>query len=221
MIEMYDKEMIDYLYDRYILNDPEYDAVLVENPIEFDPRKYGINSSGNPLIGWNGHSCVFVIRSDGIYLTRFTVKAWDDVYPVIEGNYGRKFRDKHRYDDLSIKLNYTGHILVGGHLIERFKIDSEYQRAWAYEELHELIYVNNTLLEVNNYSNAASELREALEINPNGIYAVYEKDFAIKCKRNLPEFYFQHFYNNTGHISLEKDEEVPPELRGITIYRPL
>ena len=85
----------------------------------------------------------------------------------------------HLYKGLNIKLDYTGKILVGDGFIHEYYIHMGYQRAWAYKKLVELVFVDGNLIEKNDHSKVAADIRKKIR---------NDKDFDQKLHMDIPKF---------------------------------
>lgn len=179
--------------DRFELKDDEYSIVAFSKPLRFDPRKYGITPEAICSACWNGFWCVYNIEEDGIYLEDLYINSKDDYYPEINGvkPFSEEDRENlfaylghHLYEGLNVKVPYSGKILVGKEFIWDYYIHMGYQRAWAYKVLTELVFENGTLVEANDQSHIAAELRDRIS---------NDKEFEKKLHFDIPRFVEESF----------------------------
>ena len=160
--------------DSFKLDDSNYTMVAISEALNFDPGKYGIVPESICTACWRGFWCVYNINDKGIFLDNLYVNSQDDYYPEIEGvkaitekeGDGRQsFLGHHLYKGLNIKIDYSGKILVGKDFLPQYYIHMGFQRAWAFEKLIELVFENGTLVEKNDQSEVAADIRKQIEKN--------------------------------------------------------
>ena len=126
------------------------------------------------------------------------INSKDDHYPEIEGvkplsnendEEFFEYMGHHLYKGLNIKVPYSGKILVGDEFLHEYYIHMGYQRAWAYKVLTELIFENGVLVETNDQSQVAAELREKIS---------KDKGFEEKLHRYIPGFINESFALDYG-----------------------
>lgn len=160
--------------DKYTFNGENYTIVAMSESVRFNPRQFGIMPASACTACWAGYWCCYNVTEDGLFLNDLYINSFDNTYPPINdvlplvdersGEYV-DYMGHHVYKDLNLKVKYTGKILLGGNFISRYYIHMGFQRAWAYEELKELVFEDGTLVEVNDQSHIAAEIREKLNGN--------------------------------------------------------
>lgn len=184
--------------DRFKFEGTEYSIVAISKPLGFDPTEYGITPESVSTACWKGFWCIYNITESGIFLEDLYINSKDGCYPEIGGikplsekNKGEHFcyMGHHLYKGLNIQVPYSGKILVGDEFIRKYYIHMGYQRAWAYKILTELIFENGVLVETNDLSQIAAELREEIS---------KDKDFEKKLHSNIPEFVRDNFALDYG-----------------------
>lgn len=157
--------------DQFKFREKEYSIVAISKPFGFDPTEYGITPEAACTACWNGFWCVYNITENGIFLEDLYINSKDDHYPEIKGikplfedENGEPFcyMGHHLYKGLNIKVPYSGKILVGDEFIHDYYIHMGYQRAWGYKVLMELVFENGDLIETNDQSQIAAEMREKI-----------------------------------------------------------
>ena len=156
--------------DKFFMKGKNYSIVAMTTPLEFHPSKLGITPQYVTTACWAGFWCVYNVTEEGIFLKDLYVNSKDDNYPKIEGidaieeePNSYSYMGHHLYKNLNMKIDYTGKILVGRNFINEYYIHMGYQRPWAYEVLIELVFENGKLIEKNDESNTAEELRKQLK----------------------------------------------------------
>lgn len=184
--------------DSFSFDGKDYSIVAMSEYIHFDPREYGITPEAACTACWAGYWCKYNITSDGIYLEDLYINSKDDYYPEINGikpvsekDTGAEFcyMGHHLYKGLNIKMNYSGKLLVGKDFLHEYYIHMGYQRAWAYKTLVEFIFENGIMIETNDQSNIAAQIREKIKD---------ERKFEKKLRRNIPRFVDESFSLDYG-----------------------
>lgn len=157
--------------DSFRFEGTEYSMVAISEPLKFNPQEYGITPESICTCCWDGFWCVYNITADGIFLEDLYINSKDDFYPEINGvlplcaesgSDRFKYMHHHMYKSVNLRIPYTGKILVGDEFIRDYYIHMGYQRAWAYNVLVELVFENGILIETNDQSKIAAELREKI-----------------------------------------------------------
>ncbi len=165
--------------DSFRFDNNNYSLVATSKPLEFDPKEYGITPQPFISACWQGFWCAYNITNDGIFLEDLYINSEDDYYPEINGvspfsGNMNLYMGHHVYSDLHLNLDYTGKILVGEGFLQEYYIHMGNQRFWAYEILKELVFENGVLVGVNDRSNIAVAVREAMKQNKGFNEYLYE-----------------------------------------------
>lgn len=163
--------------DKFTFKGDDYSIVAISTPIGFNFQNYGITPEPICTACWNGYWCEYEISDTGIFLKNLYINSKDDYYPEIngvrpvddekEGQKRYQYMGHHLYKNLSIPLEYTGKILVGKGFLREYYIHMGYQRAWAYENLRELIFENGKLMETFDHGEMAKKLRKEIDAQTN------------------------------------------------------
>ena len=166
----------------------QYNIVQMSKELEVNFEQYGITPSPCCTACWNGYWCDYDIREEGIFLENLYVHSQDGNYPAIHGVEAYYEADKkklhrymghHLYKGLHLKCDYTGGIVMGRKFLPEHYVHMGYQRAWAYEEVLELIFMKGTLAKVIDHSKAVAEMRSKIKV---------EKDSRDKEFIRIPVF---------------------------------
>ena len=112
--------------DVFKYKEKEYSIIAITNPLNFNPKEYGIVPSALHTGCWKGYWCVYNINDKGIFLEDLYINSKDDFYPSINNveavinNYNlelEKYIGHHLYKGLNIKMMFSGKILVGDEFI--------------------------------------------------------------------------------------------------------
>ena len=157
--------------DKFNFNGEMHSIVAMSAPLRFNPGKYGIMPESACTACWRGFWCVYNITDEGIFLNELYINSHNDRYPEIEGILPEKdpngegdlkYMGHHVYKNLNIKMNFSGKLLVGSGFISKYYIHMGFQRAWAYEVLTELVFDEGNLIETNDHSDIAADLRKKI-----------------------------------------------------------
>ena len=165
-------DSFNYLGESYAI------VAISENRKLFDPEEYGLHPDFIETCCWAGYWCEFEI-SDALYLQRLFVHCDDGNYPDIcgrsiseqlgsrqEQSVAASFRfgdsGYQLYENMNMKIPYTGKILVGSGFISRYYIHMGYQRAYAYEKLLEFEFEDGNLKKISDLSDKAEEIRKKI-----------------------------------------------------------
>ncbi len=184
--------------DSFKLDKKEYTIVAISEKLKFDPVKYDIIPQMASTACWRGFWCVYNITDEGIFLEDLYINSKDDYYPEIEGvkplsekevDGEFEYMGHHLYKGLNIKMDYTGKILVGDKFMREYYIHMGFQRAWAYEKLLELVFVEGNLIEKNDQSQVAADLREKIS---------NDSEFHEKMRMDISKFVEDSFSIDYG-----------------------
>lgn len=162
--------------DSFKFKDRKYSIVAISEPIKFDPKMFGITPQWVSTACWNGYWCEYDITEEGIFLENLYIKSKNDFYPEIngvlpmcEGETGEmdKYMGHHLYKGVHLKMDYEGRILVGTEFLQEYYIHMGYQRAWAYKVLKEFVFLDGELVEINDLSEVAQEMRNRIDQDKN------------------------------------------------------
>ena len=172
--------------DVYKHQDRKYTIVDMTNPINFHPRDYGLMPHSRCTACWNGYWCEYNLDSEVLLLENLYMFNEDDNYPPINGvevspptfiettGYSGKknkletfmmpeFMGHRLYQNVGLEIPYTGRVLVGDDFIWDYYIHMGHQRCWGYRRLMEFVFEEGLLLEINDHSNIARQLRNAMK----------------------------------------------------------
>lgn len=161
--------------DEYIYDEKEYSIVAMSEPINFNPKEYGLNPIMLSTDCRRGYQCTYLIKDDNIFLNKLYVSTMGENvdFPSINGIKPNVFEAKKdsgfyhlNYDNINKEIEYTGKILLGSEFDFNYYIHMGYQRAWAYNKLIELTFEQGVLLDISDQSEMAEKLRQQITDNP-------------------------------------------------------
>lgn len=172
--------------DHYFGNKKEYTAVALSVPMNFKPQNYGLEPQSCCTACWRGYWCEYNITEDGLFLQNFYMNNSKGNYPDLNGvsvspvsyhevirlDLKRKteaiaqaedYMGHRKYEDIMMRIPYTGRMLVGRKFLSRYYIHMGFHRSWSYEELREFIFENGYLKGTIDHSDMAQKIREEIE----------------------------------------------------------
>lgn len=181
--------------DSYSYKDGDYSIVAMSIPLRFDPRFYGFKPECVTTGCWNGYWCKYKISEDGIFLDKLFIHCANNEYPELNGKSFEVDENGqpveyigHRiYNDLNMKVEYHGKILVGDEFIHDYYVHMGYQRAYAYKVLKEFVFQNGNLIDIIDHSAMAESLRAQGEAKKNKKPSLSE-ELVASDEENIQEF---------------------------------
>ncbi len=173
--------------DIYIFQNKSYSIIKAKPSACFEPKEYGLEPDTDCCSAcWKGFHAVFSIVEKRLFIKDLFIETKDQIYPSIAG-VQVKFQKEVDYftffpvyESLSLFVPYTGKLLVGEGFLKEYYVHLGYQRLWAYQEVKELIFKDGILVEINDLSNLAAQLRAACEGKRKLMFWQYEKTEAMK-----------------------------------------
>lgn len=171
--------------DVFRVNDQDYKLIAMSALIPFVPQDYGLNPQYRSTACWRGYWCEYNINLSSLFLQNLYMYNSENHYPDINGvsvspqtyhevigysykNGPRKLlREDHsghrKYENVNLRIPFTGRILVGDRFIQEYYIHMGFQRSWAYEVLKEFVFEQGNLKETNDYSEIAKIIRQRMD----------------------------------------------------------
>lgn len=169
--------------DRFYYCEREYSLIRRAPHLLFDPATLGLKPDGEQCsASASGYYCDFVIRNGRLLLKDLYVLMADHCYPVIAGVTARweKGEAFPAYKDLYLPVAWTGRLLVGSGFLREYTVLLGYQRLWAYQEVKELVFRDGRLIQEDDISTLAAQLRPLVQkADPFGLWR-YEKTEPMK-----------------------------------------
>ena len=200
--------------DTFTYQGDSYKIVAISAALKlFDPGQFGLHPTAFQTCCWDGYWCEFEI-SDALYLQKLAVYCADGNYPDILGrsvsaqsdsgqeqyvaaHFSFKNSGYQFYENMNLKILYTGKILVGSGFIQSYYIHMGYQRAYAYRKLLEFEFEDGIVKNVEDLSEKAEEYRKRIHETGMG-------DF--EDRSDIPLFVRRSF-------SLNYDDKAPENVK--------
>lgn len=174
--------------DEFMIQDRSYTMAAASNPIPFTPKEYGIIADACCTDCWRGFWCIYDFFDDELVLRDLYVNSKDRNYPEINGVSVLKESELYEYalyQNLQLRIPYTGNILVGNDFIWAHYVHMGLQRPWAYQSLFELVIEEGILLDVIDHSDLVQNLRNEIEKNPKKFYQNLDQNVLEYLEKNL------------------------------------
>lgn len=113
----------------------------------FDPEKYGLKPEAPHTACWKGFVIHFSVKNDQLYVDKLEVYCDNGIYPVINDVKPKdrtRFSGFYVYNGLKMPLKYTGSIIIGKHLKERFQ-NSAFTGPYSYDITYQLEFTEGIL----------------------------------------------------------------------------
>ncbi|WP_295153473.1 hypothetical protein [uncultured Ruminococcus sp.] len=140
--------MSEQMKDPFVWENKVWDLVGAEDIYSlFDPKKFGLSPSPRNTACWKGFVVQIKVTKDGLMLDTLYVYCQDNKYPPINGvspidtDLGMKY-----YDNINLKLEYSGTITVGTNMLSQFH-GRAFIGGHAYEKTFELTFEKGALIE--------------------------------------------------------------------------
>jgi len=162
--------------DTYTFDNKQYDFIAKNKPMGFNPRDYGLKPNASSTACWRGYWCDYVVRRRRLILKNLLIYNADGYYPPFNGTepssieFADKFdssvNDGHVLYRVNLEMDYTGAIVIGHGFINKYYLHGGFQRAWAFEEVKELVFEKGNLVEVKDHSNKVKVIRGLYDEDP-------------------------------------------------------
>ena len=135
--------------DPFLWNGERYDLIRAEEIYHlFDPKDYGLNPSCIITCCYKGFIVGFSVKENCLLLDFIEVHCDEGGYPPING-VEAQYKDGelfHRYENIALMLDYSGVIVIGRDLGDRYKTRA-YIGPHSYNVVYELYFENGVLKE--------------------------------------------------------------------------
>ncbi len=175
--------MTGQIEDTYRYKGKEHSIIAMTTPIEFDPEEYGFHPEAPHTACWRGYVCHYDIVANQLALTKLEIFCGENPYPVFDGvapvKDRRKWSNMMIYRNLRHVIDYDGSIVVGSGFLNQYYIHMGFQRAWAYENVYELMFEHGKVIKTVDHSDFVQKFRDEIKRNP---------DFLKELHSDIPRF---------------------------------
>lgn len=142
--------MSQQMADPFVWNQGEYVFLGASNVYDlFDPEAYGLKPEAPHTACWKGFIVHFLLKKNQLFIDKLEVNCENDEYPDINGVVAKKsiLSDSfHVYSKLKMPVKYTGTVIVGKELKERF-FGRAFTGPHSYATTYELEFEEGVLLD--------------------------------------------------------------------------
>ena len=170
--------------DKVAYREEKYSLVGISGTGLFDPAAHGIKTLSTNTGCWRGFVCGYVVKENTLRLRKLTCGLDDkEPPPLLWGRapqkeigeyYRRKFvffgkkifysseTGDYCYSELDALIEYTGGLLIGNSFIETMYVHQGFQKAYRYENVHELTFEKGALIAARDVSDAMAAYRREM-----------------------------------------------------------
>ncbi|TFG04593.1 MAG: hypothetical protein EU539_10510 [Promethearchaeota archaeon] len=149
--------------DSLIHEGEEFSIVGVRGKGLYRPEDFGMNSYSRCTACWRGHVMRYILIDDNLVLDRILLNAENP--PNINGVEPQKIREvgtsifDFSYNNLNLKANFTGGILLAKDFIDEMYVHMGFQRPIAYRTVIEIKLENGFVISTRDLSKKMEEYR--------------------------------------------------------------
>lgn len=143
----------------------EYEILAIENKFPFKPQDHGFNPVMMHTACYRGYYCLYAIKEEKLLLSELTINQeeklpiWRGVKPI------QKNFTELTYSGLDLPIEYTGRLIIGKGLIEKFYQHMGYQQPHCFEEVLEFKFNSGKLDKLKDKSKKAKKIRTLIQEN--------------------------------------------------------
>ncbi|WP_196892786.1 hypothetical protein [Aureivirga marina] len=152
--------------DQFIYNNQFYSLTGFTEEICFHPGDYEIFTKSASTACWRGFYRTFSIENNELVAKNLNVNDSNinenPLGPIINGVKPKrnKGRFNKTYENINLKIDFTGSILIGKDFIRDLYVHMGFHPAWKYETVFEFTFENGNLKKQENLSDKMSEIRQ-------------------------------------------------------------
>ena len=152
--------MTGQISDSFLYEGEVYSLVGYDKGEPFTPLDYDILPKAPHTACWRGFVLYYKLDNKTLLLQDMQLNA--DEAKEINGVKPKKTEEsiKFHYQDLNLKLDYTGKLLIARDFIKEMYVHMGFQRASSYRKVVELKFKNGELLETNDLSEKMKKRRK-------------------------------------------------------------
>ncbi|CAL2083390.1 hypothetical protein [Tenacibaculum sp. 190524A02b] len=157
------------LSDSFVFKGESYSLTGFTEGIDFHPENYNISIKSASSACWRGFVREFSIENDELLIKNFNVNdagvTANFLQPIINGIVPKRNKGKFNffnksYENIDLKINYTGAILIGKGFISELYVHMGFHPAWKYETVYELTFEKGNLIAYIDLSEKLKEVRK-------------------------------------------------------------
>ncbi|MHA2034891.1 MAG: hypothetical protein ACW98X_00570 [Promethearchaeota archaeon] len=145
--------------DEIMLNDENFSLVGVQGQNLPTPEKFGVAPYSSCTACWRGYVMRYILKNDQLFLNEMDINADDP--PKLNGVEPQKGNRlfKYNYQNLNIKTNFTGNLLLAKDFIDSMYIHMGFQRPLAFQTIVEINLKEGNVISVKDLSKKLERLR--------------------------------------------------------------
>ncbi len=164
--------------DTFHYHGNDFDVAGVNGNELFYPSGFGIIPKSNCTACWKGFIATYGILDEMLVLDELDINIdnlpkkflWFKRAPKINGHKPVNTPDdgpgtffEYHFENVALKINFTGGILIGRDFIQELYVHMGFHPAWKYLEVYELLFEKGKLVKENNVSGRMKEFRDKLK----------------------------------------------------------
>ena len=139
--------MSQQMADPFVWDNKEYVFIGADDVYTlFDTSTFGLKPTAPHTACWKGFVIHFLLKNNQLYISKLEVYCEDNNYPSINNidAYKEENESFYMYDSLNLPLTYTGNIVIGTKLLDRY-VGRAFTGAHSYENTYDLHFVDGIL----------------------------------------------------------------------------
>jgi hypothetical protein len=214
------------MHDRINYQGHEYNLVGINGSELFNPEKFGFKPTGRVTSCGRGFVCHYILSGNTLVLsklevsyghlgrTKFSPKKCptiNNVSPTYTEDRSARFNNL--YENLNLKIEFTGGILIADDFIYKLGVNMGFHPAWKYRIIYELTFDNGQMINLQDVSKKMEEIREEMIQRP--LEPGLDVDFREHARWVNSTFSLVYSYNNGKYelnIAKEPEEGYPSSL---------
>lgn len=155
--------------ERIICN-KEYDFLIgIKGGNLPTPKSFGMESEMMSTAFYRGFHAMYELTDKELILREFTLNEKNKNYLPIAGNKAVVAENISTYEDLNLRLDFTGKIRLAKDFLREFYIHMGYQKASAYETVYDITIEKGKVLVIHNRSEEMKIKKgQFIELFPSG-----------------------------------------------------
>lgn len=179
------------IQDEMTYKNKKFTIVATSNSLQFNPEKYGVKPLFRSTSCWRGFWCHYKIVNYELQLKDLFINTFKN-YPQIEGVNAKeslKERGYHVYENLHLKMLYTGKLLLGSEILDEYRLFKGLEGyPYIFKVLLECNIVDGKVIEITDCSQIGAEFKNRIEKTLDAIPNRIEDELGIIKDSLLPDY---------------------------------
>ncbi|MHA1680452.1 MAG: hypothetical protein ACTSUE_05550 [Promethearchaeota archaeon] len=157
--------MTGQISDKVKFKNEEYELIGINGTGLFEPEQFGINPFGSCTACWRGYIMIYECKENEFLLKHMRVSTKEKPQSI-KGVKAKPSKDflMYTYNNLNLKTEFTGTILIGKDFIRQMYVHMGFQRPICFKKVLEFTIENGNITAMKNLS---SEIKQQREQNSN------------------------------------------------------